>query len=307
MQELNMRQISIIRVIVTVFFITASAHAQTGRLAPGTGIVTGSIQFEGGGPAAGVRVAVIPWDDSTGSNMTSLAETDSAGRFRLIDIPEGRYFVIAGKVSSPTFFPAGGDRSKATSIAVEPARTISNINFKVPADSRRPNLIVEANAAEASAYQRASNEKNLFSKIKLLRDFETRFPKSALMPKVYDDLMDLYIARNEPDTAADYGEKWLELEPDNVWAMVQVSRSYGLSQRDLREAVRYGEMAVTTVAKLKKGSFAGRPPLFRAYTPEMWTTTITALEADTARNLAWVKQVVAWHQNAVNAAVRTRR
>src|SRR6185436_7860923 len=123
------------------------------------------------------------------------------------------------------------------------------------------------------------NEKNLFTKIKLLRDFETRFPKSMLLPKVYDDMMDLYVARNQSDTAAAVGEKWLELEPDNVWAMVQISRSFGMSQSDLREALRYGEMAVTTVAKLKKGSFAGRPLLFRDYTLEMWTPTISALES----------------------------
>jgi len=305
-----MRRSAIIHIITSVLLITASIHAQTGRLAPGTGIVTGSIQMEGGGPAGGVRVAVIPWDDTTGANLTSLAETDSSGKFRLVDIPQGRYFVIAGRLSSPTFFPGGADRTKATAIVIEAARTISNINFKVPADSRRPNQIASVtlvNAAESSAYQRASIEKNAFTRIKMLRDFETRYPKSTLMPRVYDDLMDLYTAKNEPDTAASYGEKWLEREPDNVWAMVQVSRSYGLSQSDLREAVRYGELAVTTVAKFKKVSFAGRPPLFRDYTPEQWTTTIADLETSTASNLSWVRQVVTWHQNAVNAAVRSKR
>jgi hypothetical protein len=302
-----MGQITMLRIVVLFILF-----AQTGRLAPGTGIVTGSIQMEGGGPAGGVRVAVIPWDDTTGANLTSLAETDSAGKFRLIDIPQGRYFVIAGRLSSPTFFPGGADRTKATAIVIEAARTISNIDFRVPADSRRPNQIAAAsvtlaNAAEASAYQQASNEKNLFTKIKLLRDFETRYPKSTLLPRVYDDLMDLYTAKNQLDMAATYGEKWLEREPDNVWAMVQVSRSHGLSQRDLREALRYGEMAVTTVAKLKKGSFEARPPLFRDYTLEMWTTTISALESSAASNLKWVKQVVAWHQNAIDTAVRSRR
>src|SRR5689334_13873767 len=100
-----MSQSAIIRIIAGVLLVTASIHAQTGRLAPGTGIVTGSIQMESGGPAGGVRVAVIPWDDTTGANLTSLAETDSSGKFRLVDIPQGRYFVIAGRLSSPTFFP----------------------------------------------------------------------------------------------------------------------------------------------------------------------------------------------------------
>src|SRR5262245_56189784 len=125
--------ISLQTVVFLLFF------AQTGRLAPGTGIVTGSIQMEGGGSAAGIRVVVIPLDDTTGANLTSLAETDSSGKFRLVDIPQGRYFVIAGRLSSPTFFPGNAERTRATPIVVEAARTISNIDFKVPADSQRPN------------------------------------------------------------------------------------------------------------------------------------------------------------------------
>src|SRR3954463_13643769 len=124
-----MRQITFqisVGIIAVLFCATYSAYAQTGRLAPGTGIITGSIQLEGGGPAAGVRVAVIPVDDTTGANLTSLAETDSAGRFRLIDIPQGRYLVIAGRLSNPTFFPGGGERTKATAIVIEAARTISS-------------------------------------------------------------------------------------------------------------------------------------------------------------------------------------
>jgi hypothetical protein len=142
---------------------------------------------------------------------------------------------------------------------------------------------------------------------KLLREFETSFPKSALLPRIYDDLMDLYLSRSQPDPAVTYGEKWLTIEPENVRAMVQISRALGVSQRDLREAVRYGELAVSTVAKFKKGTFAARPAMFRDYSPEMWETTVSSLDASASSNLAWVKQVVVWHDNAVNAAVRPRR
>jgi len=288
-----------------------SLFAQTpGRLAPGTGIVTGSIQMDGGGSLAGVRVAVVATDDPSGANLVSLTETDAAGHFRLTDIPQGHYYVVAGKVSSPIYFPSGSDRAAAKEIVVEPARTVSSINFKVPADSRRPPPVTSTltkNALEYSAYEKATNERNIYTRIKLLQGFEKSFPQSVALPRVYEDLLDSYIAKGDPNTAAEYGEKWLVMEPDNIWALVQVSRAYGISQSDLREAVRYGEKAVATVAKLKTLPVGSRPGMFRDYTPTEWTSTINALDESAKKNIAWVRQVVEWHQNAINAAVRTRR
>jgi len=294
-----------------IFLSVGVLFAQTpGRLAPGTGIVTGSIQMDGGGSLAGVRVAVVATDDPTGANLVSLADTDAAGHFRLVDIPQGHYYVVAGKLSSLTFFPGGGDRAMAKEIVVEAARTVSSINFKVPADSRRPPPVLTTGAKSAleySAYERATNERNIYTRIKLLQGFEKSFPQSAALPRVYEDLLDSYIAKGDPNTAADYGEKWLVMDPDNVWALVQVSRAYGISQSDLREAVRYGEKAVATVAKLKALPPASRPAMFRGYTAIEWTSTINALDESAKKNIAWVRQVVAWHQNAINEAMHTRR
>ena len=73
----------------------------TGRLTPGTGIITGTIQMDGGGSVAGVRVAVISVDDSIGANLISLSESDASGHFRLTDVPQGHYYVVAGRVTVP--------------------------------------------------------------------------------------------------------------------------------------------------------------------------------------------------------------
>jgi hypothetical protein len=151
-----MRKFNLVWVTIIILSASANIIAQSGRLAPGTGIITGSIQMEGGGPASGIRVAAIPMADPPGSNLASVTETDSAGRFRLADIPQGRYYVIAGKLSSPTFFGGSGDRAKGTGIVVEPARTISNIDFKVPADSRRPEQVSPAANTVTNAAETAS-------------------------------------------------------------------------------------------------------------------------------------------------------
>ena len=266
--------------------------------------------MDGGGSRAGVRVAVIAVDDPIAANLISLTETDSSGHFRLTDIPQGHYYVVAGRVSNFTFYPGGSERTGATEVVVEPARTVANINFKVPADSRRPPPVqspMARSAAEFSAYQRASNEGNIFTRIKLLVSFETNFPQSSLLPRVYEDLVDLYTAKGDPNTAMHYGDKLLEKEPDDVWALVKVSRAYGLSQSNLRAARQYAEKAVATVAKLKTLSPPARPVLFSGYTPEQWTSTISALEMSAKSNLDWVNQVIVWNQNALNAALRTRR
>ena len=90
-----------------------------GALQPGTGIVTGTLQSENGGAAAGVRVGAMAIDDP--ASLASVTETDSAGRFRLINIPAGQYFIVAGRLDNLTYYPAGTDRDKATPVTIEPS------------------------------------------------------------------------------------------------------------------------------------------------------------------------------------------
>ena len=284
--------------------------AQTiGRLTPGTGIITGTIQLDGGGSMAGVRVAVISVDDAIGANLISLSETDATGHFRLRDVPQGHYYVVAGRLSSFIYFPGGTERTAAKEVVVEAARTVANINFKVPADSRRPPPIANTQAKSApefTDYQRASNESNLFTRIKLLQNFERNYPQSLLLPGAYEDLVDLYIAKGDPSTAMKYGDKLLELEPDNVRALVKVSQAYGLAQINLREARRYAEKAVTSAAKLKTLSYSVRSSEYRGYSEGQWTSLVAELNTSAKGNLEWVNQVIVWNQKALDAALRSR-
>src|SRR4029077_15893901 len=100
---------------MTRLFLALTLFTQAG-LQPGTGIVTGSIRTAEGRPATGMRVAAIAIDDPEGNNLLSIAQTDSAGRYKLPNIPEGSYYIVAGRVTRLTFYPSGSDAASAQKI-----------------------------------------------------------------------------------------------------------------------------------------------------------------------------------------------
>jgi hypothetical protein len=63
------------------------------------------------------------------SSFAGLAETDSAGRYRLENIPPGRYYIVAGRVDTPTYFPGAVQVIDGTLITVAASLTISGIDF----------------------------------------------------------------------------------------------------------------------------------------------------------------------------------
>jgi len=83
------------------------------------GTVTGILRTSSGTPAAGVRVSALARpeatkDLSTSAALASLAETDASGRYRLENIPPGRYYIVAGNIDVPTFYPGSLRRTKAS-------------------------------------------------------------------------------------------------------------------------------------------------------------------------------------------------
>jgi hypothetical protein len=72
--------------------------------------VSGIVRTADGKPASGVRVAamVAPEPGLSATNATalvSLTNTDESGRYRLDDVPSGRYYIVAGRVDAPTYYP----------------------------------------------------------------------------------------------------------------------------------------------------------------------------------------------------------
>jgi hypothetical protein len=118
-----------------------TAFAQTGR-----GVVSGQIRNVDGQPAAGVRVALMEAAEGALTAKPSLSlfsETDALGRYRMQDIPPGRYVVAAGKAEfisslepywraitdAPTFFPGVKAALNASPIAIEAGAVLSGVDF----------------------------------------------------------------------------------------------------------------------------------------------------------------------------------
>jgi len=82
-------------------------------------------------PVAGVRVMAVPAGSTeTGALvMSNFSVADDAGRYRLENIPAGRYYIAAGRVDVPTFYPAALDRSKATAVSISAATPIAGIDI----------------------------------------------------------------------------------------------------------------------------------------------------------------------------------
>jgi hypothetical protein len=238
-----------------------------GALQPGTGIVTGSLKTSDGHSAAGVRVGAVDADDSTSSSLLSVTETDASGKYRLINIPAGKYYIVAGRLSDLHYFPAGVDRSRATEIQVEAARIRSDVNFTVPAGIQRPVTPAAGppvNTPEMRAYQQILDEKNIDKNTQLVLQFEKNFPDSHRLAEAY----------------------------------VTLSRLLANQQTQLDKALQYAEKGAALARNLKNS-----PGKFDA----AWANWVTAIDANAQSNLAWVKQMKDWQNQSVMTLVAPRR
>jgi hypothetical protein len=110
-------------------------------LAPGTapvegGVVAGTLRGPDGSPAARVRVGVMTLPEAGrgvrgAGTLISQAETDDAGRFQLEEVPPGRYYIVAGKLQTPTFYPGVETMGAAKTIQVSAKATVRDIDFTV--------------------------------------------------------------------------------------------------------------------------------------------------------------------------------
>jgi hypothetical protein len=100
------------------------------------GTVTGVLTTADSRPAAGVRVAVMVQPDNPGdvagaAALVSIAESDDAGRFRLENVPPGRYYITAGRVELPTFYPGTLEIASGKIVTVASGETLTGVNFSI--------------------------------------------------------------------------------------------------------------------------------------------------------------------------------
>jgi hypothetical protein len=99
-----------------------------------TGFLSGRVTNPSGNPAVGVRVAVVPVADRNGDELLGLDQTDEAGRYRL-EVPPGRYAVLAGRLDCPTYFPRTKQRDDAKEISVTAGGTTDKVDIVAAVES----------------------------------------------------------------------------------------------------------------------------------------------------------------------------
>ncbi|HEX5000121.1 MAG TPA: SUMF1/EgtB/PvdO family nonheme iron enzyme [Terriglobia bacterium] len=106
------------------------------RVPPGT--ISGRILSTDGSPAIEVRVSAMDAGDPdattftrTAMSLMSIALTDESGRFRLDDVPAGRYYVSAGKTDGLTYFPGTTSVGAATFVTIRGGETLEGIDFRM--------------------------------------------------------------------------------------------------------------------------------------------------------------------------------
>ena len=201
------------------------------------------------------------------SSLASVSETDANGRYLLINVPAGAYFIVAGRLDQLTYFPRGTDRAKAMAVVVEAAKIRSMPDFAVPAGSKRTaasTLNSLQGDPSLAAYQKIAAEKNPETRKKLLLSFERDFPKSNRLPEAYIELSRVLATQSNFHGARDYAEK-----------------------------------AVAAVGRLKSNP----PP----ESNQAWSSWIASLEKSAKDNLTWTTQSLDWQQKQLNATILGRR
>jgi len=105
---------------------------------PASGVVAGQLRTVQGTPAVSIRVAAIEAPNETTrpsfgtqyyfeDSPVSTAITDNEGRYRLLNIKPGRYFIVSGS----TYYPSTLDADKATIVTISPGATIEAIDFRL--------------------------------------------------------------------------------------------------------------------------------------------------------------------------------
>ena len=117
--------------LIALLLAAAGATAQIP-----TGTVSGEIRTREGQPAVGVRVSAMAVPEAgvpanSGTALVSIGTTDNQGRYKLENVLPGRYYITAGFVDLPTYYPGVPTVSGATVVNVLSGTPVTGINFAV--------------------------------------------------------------------------------------------------------------------------------------------------------------------------------
>src|SRR5262245_53245734 len=98
------------------------------------GTVAGRIVTTSGTPVVALRVIAITADSGIGREaevtIEGMTQTDGSGRYRL-ELSPGRYRILAGALTLPTYFPGVTQLAKATVVVVTDKSINDSYDFEV--------------------------------------------------------------------------------------------------------------------------------------------------------------------------------
>ena len=113
-----------------IFLVQSQIPVQ--QVQPGT--VAGRLFSTKGTPEPGVRIAAVPVAEATKTGAAALfgiSLTDNDGRYRLENLPPGRYYIFAGLIDLPSYYPNATTIERATPIEVDAGVILSGIDFSM--------------------------------------------------------------------------------------------------------------------------------------------------------------------------------
>ncbi|HZI51806.1 MAG TPA: carboxypeptidase-like regulatory domain-containing protein, partial [Terriglobia bacterium] len=118
----------------TFLFVVALCAASAAAAQLPAGSISGQISSREGQPASGVRVSAMAVPDpalptNSATALVSIGMTDNTGRYRLENVPPGLYYVVAGLVDLPTYYPGVSSTTGAKVVNVFSGTPIPDINF----------------------------------------------------------------------------------------------------------------------------------------------------------------------------------
>jgi hypothetical protein len=93
------------------------------------------VRNKDGTPARELRVSALAAVENgapvASSMLAGLAQTDANGRFRLEAVPPGRYYITAGFLDTPTYYPGVSSIAEARVITITPGASVNGIDFQL--------------------------------------------------------------------------------------------------------------------------------------------------------------------------------
>lgn len=120
--------------MIQIAMLVAALAFQSAAAQERTGAITGTIRSVNGDLAPGVRVMAVMADGSFSAAsepaFSVITETGADGRYRFIDLPPGAYYVVAGRLETPTTYFPGVRGPSAARVMLAPAgRTLADVDF----------------------------------------------------------------------------------------------------------------------------------------------------------------------------------